>query len=345
MLVASANALNRKQAKIRIMKRYNNLYEQICTRENLFQAYWKARSGKTKTFGVQLFEKDLEGNLEALYQELLSGTYKTPDYSVFTIYEPKERLIYRLPFKDRVLHHAIMNVMEGIWVPLFITHTYSCVKGRGIHGALKAIHRDLGDKQGTVYCLKMDVKKFYPNIDHAILKTIIRKKIKDKKLLNLLDEIIDSAPGVPIGNYLSQFFANLYLSYFDHWLKEDRKVKYYYRYADDMVLLAPTKEELHGLRKDIGKYLNVNLRLDLKSNYQVFPVESRGIDFVGYVFRHNYILMRKSIKKSFCRKVARLNKRQIDIVEYKRQISPWVGWSKHCNSRNLIKKIIYDKVL
>lgn len=138
----------------------------------------------------------------------------------------------------------------------------------------------------------LDIRKFYPSIDHEVLKGIIRKKIKDQKLLQLLDEIIDSAEGVPIGNYLSQFFANLYLTYFDHWLKEDKQVKYYFRYADDIVILHKDKEYLRELFEEMKQYLDT-LKLTFKDNYQIFKVEDRGISFVGYVIRHDYTLVRK----------------------------------------------------
>lgn len=328
------------------MKRFGNLYDKVCDMDNLFLAYTKARKGKGKSYGVIRFEKELDSNLLSIQKELLEQTYQTSDYDVFAIHDPKEREIYRLPFRDRVAHHAIMNVLEGIWTPVFISHTYSCIKGKGIHGVLKHLKRDLKDKEDTTYCLKMDIRKFYPSIDHEVLKRMIRKRIKDGQLLALLDEIIDSAPGIPIGNYLSQFFANLYLSYFDHWLKEDMKVRYYYRYADDMVILSGSKDTLHLLLEIIDSHLKSNLHLELKGNWQIFPVDSRGIDFVGYVFFHDHILMRKSIKKNFCRKVSQLNKLQISAKEYKMCISPWIGWSKYCNSRNLIKKIIkHEEVL
>ena len=335
----------RSQQKSKAMKRYGNLYEHVCSEDNLILAYEKARKGKTHTYGVKLFEKDLEKNMRQLHNELITGTYRTSEYSVFTIYDPKEREIYRLPFRDRVVHHAIMNVMEPIWTSIFIRQTYSCIKGRGIHALLKAIKRDLNDVENTRYCLKMDVRKFYPSIDHEILKSIIRRKVKDIRLLNLLDGIIDSAPGVPIGNYLSQFFANLYLSYFDHWMKETKQVKYYYRYADDMVILSPDKAYLHRLLNEITAYLNNELNLQLKGNYQVFPVSSRGIDFVGYKFYHTHILMRKSIKKRLCRKAAKLNKKDIDAKSCRMQIAPWLGWAKHCNSKHLLKKVLNEKVL
>ena len=341
VLVGSPKAPQRKQG----MKRQNNLYNRICSRENILQAYHKARAGKSSSYGVKVFDSNLETNLEALYDDLDNDTYKTSEYSVFTIYEPKERIIFRLPFRDRIVQHAIMNILEPIWVPVFIHNTYSSIKGRGIHAVVRDLKRDLKDTENTEFCLKLDIRKFYPSIDHEILKTVIRKKIKDERLLLLLDGIIDSAPGVPIGNYLSQFFANLYLSYFDHWLKETLKVKYYYRYADDMVILGATKPELHKIRVEIDHYLKENLNLDVKDNYQVFPVDSRGIDFVGYVFYHSHVLMRKTIKKRLCRKVAKLNKRKnVTDKEYKIKIAPWIGWAKHCNSKHLLKTVLNEKI-
>ena len=331
--------------KSKAMKRVSNLYDSICTLENLYLAYNKAKHGKTNTYGVKLFEKELDSNILQIQKELIEGTYATSEYSVFTITDPKERIVYRLPFRDRIVHHAIMNICEIIWVSVFISNSYSCIKGRGIHGVLKHLKRDLKDIENTTYCLKMDIRKFYPSVDHSILKNIVRRKIKDIRLLALMDGIIDSAPGIPIGNYLSQFFANLYLSYFDHWLKESKQVRYYYRYADDLVILSSDKSYLHSLRQDIDDYLRRELNLQLKDNYQVFPVDVRGIDFVGYVFRHSHILMRKTIKQRFCRKAAKLNKRQLDNKQYKMLISPWIGWAKHCNSKHLLKTVLNEKVL
>jgi retron-type reverse transcriptase len=263
------------------MKRLGNLYDQICSIENLRLADEKARRRKLRSYGVQRHDKNRDENLLRLQEMLLTQTYKTSQYDVFTIYEPKERQIFRLPyFPDRITHHAIMNVLEPIWVSVFTNDTYSCIKNRGIHAAAKRVKYDLKtDPEGTIYCLKIDVRKFYPSIDHDILKQVIRRKIKDKRLLWLLDEIIDSADGVPIGNYLSQYFANLYLAYFDHWIKEVKQVRYFYRYADDIVILSSSKESLHALLREMRVYLRDNLKLKIKHNFQVFPVDSRGIDF------------------------------------------------------------------
>jgi len=315
------------------MKRIGNLYEQIYSLKNLQEADAKAQQGKSSRYGVILHNENCEGNLLVLQDLLASKRYRTSAYEIFTIYEPKERLVYRLPyFPDRITHHAIMNVLEPIFVKTFTTDTYSCIKMRGIHQLLRKITADTRhDVAGTRYCLKFDIKKFYPSIDHAVMKKLLRKKFKDKDLLWLLDEIIDSAPGLPIGNYLSQYLANFYLSYFDHWIKEQKAVKYFYRYADDIVVLDGDKARLHALLVEIKSYL-ADLKLEVKDNYQVFPVEARGIDFVGYVIYHTHVKIRKSIKKKFARKMAR-NANDKSKASY-------LGWLKHCNAKHLTKKIL-----
>jgi retron-type reverse transcriptase len=225
------------------MKRYNGLFEKIVSLDNIILAHSNARKGKTNRSDVKKVDNDVIGYCTKIQEMLVNETYRTSDYFLFKIYEPKERVIYRLPYyPDRIIHHAIMNILEPIWVGLMIPNTYSCIKNRGIHKVLQDVQRDLHrDPKGTKYCLKLDIKKFYPTIDHDILKQIIRRKIKDVRLLRLLDHIIDSADGVPIGNYLSQFFANLYLNYFDHYIQEQLGFKYYYRYADDIVILFDDK--------------------------------------------------------------------------------------------------------
>lgn len=346
------------------MKRLNNLFEKIISLDNLRLADERARRGKVRTYGVRLHDKNREANILALHEQLKNGTFKTSPYHVFTVHEPKERLIYRLPyFPDRILHHAIMNVIEPIWVSVFTKDTYSCIKNRGIHACAKNVRRALTEnKNGTQYCLKIDIRKFYPSIDHEVLKSIVRRKIKDARLLALLDEIIDSTDnpsenirnfvqvnekvvatngrGVPIGNYLSQYFANLMLAYFDHWLKEKKRVKYYFRYADDIVILSSDKNFLHNLLHKIRAYL-AELKLTVKKNYQVFPVDARGIDFLGYVFYHTHTRLRKSIKQRLCRRVVRLNKRKKPLPPkaYRQQICSWWGWCKYCNSINLLNKL------
>lgn len=319
------------------MKRLNNLYEQIYSINNLYLADALASKGKSKQYGVITHQRDIESNLFVLQNMLIDKTYKTSNYQIFKIYEPKEREVFRLPyFPDRIAHHAIMNVLEPIFVRVFTSDTYSCIKGKGIHAAAKNLKAALTDQKQTVFCLKLDIKKFYPSVDHKILKALLRRKFKDADLLWLLDEIIDSAPGLPIGNYLSQYFANFYLTYFDHWIKEQKQVKYYFRYADDLVILSSNKPYLHSLLADIKDYLLTNLKLEVKGNYQVFPVAARSIDFVGYRFYHTHTLLRKSIKKSFAKAIKK-NKPKESIASY-------LGWAKHCNSKNLINKLLNEKL-
>lgn len=224
-----------------------------------------------------------------------------------------------------------MNVLEPIFVGTFTADTYSCIKKRGIHALANKLKHDLQDTEGTRYCLKLDIKKFYPSVDHGMLKVLLRRKFKDADLLWLLDEIIDSAPGLPIGNYLSQYLANFYLSYFDHWIKEEKHVRYYYRYADDIVIIDNDKAKLHTLLDDIKIYLE-ELKLQVKGNHQVFPVEARGIDYVGYVFYHTHVRLRKQIKKNFARKIHR-NPKHAGTPSY-------LGWLKHCNAKHLTKKLL-----
>lgn len=319
------------------MKRINNLYDKICSLENLKLADQIAQKGKSKQYGVITHNKNREENISKLHTMLIAGEFKTSSYSTFKVFEPKERDVYRLPFfPDRIVHHAIMNVLEPHFVSVFTQDTYSCIKGKGIHAAVRKMKETLKDVPGTQYCLKMDIRKFYPSVDHEILKTLLRRKFKDRDLLILLDSIIDSADGLPIGNYLSQYFANFYLAYFDHWLKEVKRVKYYFRYADDLAILSDNKPELHALLSEIRIYLKRNLNLDVKGNYQIFPVESRGIDFLGYRFYHSHTMLRKSIKKSFARAVAKKAKRPT-IAAYK-------GWAKHGNCKHLLKKLLNEKV-
>lgn len=322
------------------MKRWGNLLEQIASPDNIEEADHKAQLGK-HNIGIELHRKNAEADNKKLIDELLNLTYQTSTYSTFLVYEPKERVIFRLPFyPDRIVHHAIMNVMEDKWVSTMIDGTYACIKERGIHKLASDLKRCLKtDRRGTTYCLKIDIKKFYPSINHEILKKVIRRKIKDKRLLVILDGIIESSDGVPIGNYLSQFFANLYLTYFDHWLKEVLKIKYYFRYCDDIAIFADNKEQLWDWFYKIKEYLEVNLKLDVKKNWQVFPVEKRGVDFVGYKFFHTHTLIRKSIKMRIHRLVNNYVAGKMTKDSFLHRMSSYYGWLKHCNSKNFLRKL------
>lgn len=319
------------------MKRVGNLYSNICSIDNLLLADKLASKGKSKQLGVLTHRKNCKANILKLQQMLTNKNFKTSPYKTFVIKEPKEREIFCLPyFPDRIAHHAIMNVLKPVFNKTFTADTYSSIEGKGTHSASYALRRALRDQDAATYCLKLDIRKFYPSIDHSILKNLLRRKFKDNDLLELLDEIIDSADGVPIGNYLSQYFANYYLSGFDHWLKECKRIKYYFRYKDDLVILSDNKDQLHSLLFDIKEYLRQKLNLTVKGNYQVFAVKDRGIDFVGYVHYHTHVLMRKSIKKAFARKIYNGAGHQT--------IAAYLGWAKHCNSNNLLNKLLHVQI-
>ena len=322
------------------MKRKGYLFEHICSVPNLLEAHFNASRMKRKRDEVVAFEKDLMPNIESIRNDLLNKTYHTSEYSIFIKYEPKRREIYKLPYRDRVVQWAIMQVIEPIWVKCFTADTYACVKGRGLHTLLRNLRRDLRrDPGGTRYCFKMDVRKFYPSITHSILKEVVRQKFKDPDLLWLLDDIIDSADGVPIGNYISQYFANMFLSELDHQIKEFLHVKYYYRYADDIVVLSDSKQYLRGVQVYINNYLNTERQLEMKRNFQIFPVEARGIDFIGYVTRHAYCLARKRNKKALCKIVAKLRKKGHTSQEIRLMVASRMGFMVHCNSINLLRSL------
>lgn len=314
------------------MKRTGNIYHKIYDMNNLILADKKARKGKRYQKGIMDFDKDVKNNLVKLHFLFRNREYKTSKYFNFQIKEDKIRDISRLPyFPDRIGQHAIANIIEPILTTTFTSDTYSAIKGRGLHKASYAVRSTLNKNKFLKYCLKLDIKKFYPSISNKILKQLIRKKIKDIDVLKLLDEIIDSSKGLPLGNYLSQTLANFYLTYFDHYLKQNCLVKHYFRYCDDLVILSDNKDFLHEILLKIREYLKLNLELEIKSNYQIFPIESRGIDFCGYVVRRNYVKLRKRIKKRCAKKIFK-NRNEKSMNSY-------AGWIKHCNGKHLKKKL------
>ncbi len=290
----------------------------------------RARRGKRHYGEVKMVDGNPTRYFKAIREMLVNKTYRNSPYEVMIKTDgPKAREIWKLPYyPDRIIHHSIVNVLEPIWMRGFIRDTYAALPGRGVHDGVKRIRKALEDVDGTRYCLKLDVRKFYQSIDHECLKRIIRRKIKDPDLLQLLDLIIESAPGVPIGNYTSQYFGNVYLSDFDHWCKEVLQAKHYFRYCDDLVFLSHSKEQLRDWYVRISDYLS-RLQLTIKSNWQIFPVDVRGIDFLGYRHFHRYTLVRKSIVKNFRRKVR--SKSQEAMAAYN-------GWFKWADTYNLRKK-------
>lgn len=334
------------------MKRLTGLYERVISLDNLRAADEEARRGKRYSYGVRLHDRRREANLKALHEALRRHDYHTSRYEVFTIREPKERQIYRLPYyPDRIVHHAIMRVVGPVWTSVLTHNTFSCIKGRGIEGCARHVQRiiDAHAEAPRLYCLKIDLRKFYPSVRHDVLKDIVRRKIKDKELLGLLDEIIDSAEGLPIGNYLSQYLANLLLAYFMHEANERERVPCA-EYADDIVFFATDKGRLHALLHEFVRPRMAALGLTVKSNYQVFPIadnrqdrHGRALDYVGYRFYRRQRLMRKRIKQRFARRLAALRKQGAGAAEMRRGAAPWLGWAKHSNSTHLLKTLFQDE--
>jgi hypothetical protein len=311
----------------------------------LKKAHKEAQKGKKHYTEIKEMKGYEQYYLKELQNRLVNKTYNTSEYTIKTINDKgKERTVYKLPyFPDRIAQWAIMLVIEPLLKNRMILDTYSAIPNRGIHFGLRRLHKGIENKESAKYCLKMDVEKYYPSIKHDILKSIYRKIFKDPELLWLLDEIIDSTEGdtgIPIGNFLSQWSGNLYLAYFDHWCKEELKCKNYYRYMDDIVILDNSKEKLHDLRLKIKKYLNKELKLKIKDNWQVFPTYVRGIDFLGYRSFGDYTLLRKSTAKDFKSKMRKLwNKNNLNSSDYC-SINSYRGWLKWGNCYNLTNKYL-----
>lgn len=323
------------------MKRIGNLYEKIYDIENLRLAHKQARRGKSFYTEVKLIDENEDEYLYRLQDMLIHKTYHASKYEVFEKKEGKKiRKIYKLPyFPDRICQWAIIQVIEPYLMRTLTDDTYSALPGRGVERARRKMVRALKtDPENTVWCLKIDISKYYPNVNIEKLKLKYRRLFKDNDLLWLLDEILDSNPdtGVPIGNYISQYSGNIYLSDFDHRVKEVYHIKHYFRYMDDMVFLSSSKEELQNLIKEITKYLADEYDLKVKDSWSLFRVEDRGIDFVGYVFRHDSIRLRKSIAHSIKKTSSKIRWRVNNDMELNRHLyfsfNSLKGWLKHSHS-------------
>lgn len=268
------------------MKRYGHLFEQVVAFDNLLLAARKARRGKQDRTSVAHFFFHLETELLALQDELRSGSYRMRPYRTFVIYEPKRRQICAADFRDRVVQHAVCNVLDPIFEAGLIHDTYACRRGKGTHAAVTRVQ---SFARRLPYVLTCDVRKYFESIDHAVLKALLRRKIKDKALLALLDHIIDHpipggvpGKGLPIGSLTSQYFANLYLGELDHLLKERLHLKGYVRYMDDFLVFADDKPWLHETLAVIRAFLRHTLLLDLKHEVVGVAPVTHGIVFLGF---------------------------------------------------------------
>jgi RNA-directed DNA polymerase len=324
------------------MKRHGNLFDKICDMENLKLAFNKAKKNKGKRDDVKEVEADLDNKLKELQEQLINGTYKTSPYKLKEIYEPKKRTIYVLPFyPDRIVHHAIMNVLEPIWDNLMYFHSYSCRDNKGQHKAGILCMKYVKQYK---YCLQCDIHKFYPSINHKILKRILRKKIKDTRLLQLLDEIIDSVGGstnVPIGNFLSQWFGNLYLNELDTRAKQIYHSPAYLRYCDDFLFFSNDKNELNYIRKTVEKWLGRELQLSLSKASLFYTAQ--GVDFLGYRYFPTKVLLRKRtakrVKKRMTTIIPEVESGILSINSAMSIVGSYFGWIKHAQTYNLRLRI------
>ena len=266
------------------------LIEAMADSGNIQKAYNKARKCKRYRKDVLIFTKDKEENLERVRNDILGLTYEPGEYRYFKVYEPKERQIMALPFYDRVIQHAINNVLEPIFNKRFIYHSYACRKDKGMHAASDTLQRWLYDwdkyhKDQPLYAIKADIHHYFQSITHEILKAEIRKVIKDKKALVLIDRIIDhngqmpDGIGIPVGNLTSQLFANIYLNKLDQYIKHTLGVNEFERYMDDFIILNPDKEKLRYWLAEIERFLRDELRLELNPKTKILAAKN-GIDFV-----------------------------------------------------------------
>lgn len=325
------------------MKRFGNLFSQITDLENILLAHQNARKGKAHYQEVQMVNSDPVKYALAIQEMLRSKTFTTSPYRVKTIHEPKVREIFKLPYyPDRIVQHAVMQVIQPIFDRVFIYDLYSSIPGKGLHAGSYRLRRFLRDVSGTQFCLKFDISKFYPSMNHDVLIRLIRQKIKCPDTLWLLEDVIRSTAGVPIGNYLSQYFGNIYLNEFDHWIKEQKGMKYYLRYCDDGVILHSDRQVLKDLLVEISaKFADLNLTLNPKTS--IFPVDRCGVDFLGYKHYRTHVLLRKSAARNLKRRIAGLEKDRshLDPLSIVSSVMSSLGWLKHCDSYHLSQKLIY----
>ena len=313
-------------------------------------------------------DKDPDKYLKQIQEMLINHTYHTSEYEIFYKKEGKKnRKIYKLPyFPDRICQWAILQVIEPCIINNLTADTYSAIPGRGIHKALFKLQDAMWNHtEDCRFCLKLDARHYYQSVNHELLKQKYARMFNDNDLLWLLNEIIDSTTtadiedltaiylleedidpetGIPIGNYLSQYSGNYYFSSFDHWIKEVKHVKYYFRYMDDIVIFGKTKEELIELKKDIDVYFKNELKLNIKDNWQVFPSYVRGVDFLGYRTFLNHTLLRKSTCLDMERKLTAIRKKveSGNMMNYSEWccINSYRGWLKHCDSFRLQQKYV-----
>lgn len=326
------------------MKRTGYIYDKICDIDNIRHAIYRSSLGKREQRRVKNVLDNIDHYAYSVQRLLREKKYKTTQPVVKTIHDganSKDRTIHKPRYyPDQIIQWALMLQLEPIIMKGMYAYSCGSVPGRGTSYGQKTVRRWMDDdKKHTKYCLKMDVKKFYPSVDGEILKGMFRRKIKDADCLWLIDTIIDSDEGLPIGYFTSQWFSNFFLEGLDHYIKQKLGAKYYIRYVDDLVIFGSNKKKLHKMRKAIDQYL-VGVRLQLKGNWQVFRTNIRAVDFLGFRFfrdkttlrKRNALRIKRRVNK--VRRKGRLNEKDAAAV-----LSYW-GWIKRSDSYYFYQKYV-----
>ena len=352
------------------MKTYKKLYADLCSLENLELAFRKARKRKSKKPYVIEFEKNLQQELKDLKYELESLTYKPRPLKRFIVRDPKTRTIHSSAFRDRVVYHALVNILEPIFEKTFIHDSYASRINKGTHNAITRFDkfkREVSNNGMLVkdafddnlikgYVLKADIKRYFETVDHEILLKIVKRKIRDEKVIWLINQILvnfDSevnGKGMPLGNLTSQFFANVYLNELDYFVKHKLKAKYYLRYVDDFVILHSNKEILQEFEEKICNYLK-NLKLELHPYKSKITKLRDGVTLLGYRIFYHYKLLRKSnlrkFNNNFKKKLDLCENGVITNEEFESSIQGWFGYAMWANTYKLRKnlvKVMNDKL-
>ncbi len=340
------------------MRVYHNIYAEISTIDNIFLAWEQFLKGKKHKADVLLFERFLEDNLFELYFSLKNKTYKHGDYKSFYVRDPKMRHISKACVRDRVVHHLTSQVLERIFEPSFYAHSYSCRKGRGTHRGVTAFARMMRiaskNNSSPLFVLRCDIKKFFATIDHKVLFEILGKKIKDEDFLWLLDNIISSfrseytvdptePKGMPIGNLTSQFFANIYMDPLDRFVKDELRIKYYIRYADDFIVLSESKAYLEELIPRLEEFLADKLKLSFHPNKIGIRDYYLGIDFLGYVVFPHFILPRTKTRRRIFRKLYKkiqlVKEGRVSPETLNQTLQSYLGYLSHADSHTLSQEL------
>ena len=332
-------------------KTIRNQYDTKLTYENLMKAHIESRKGKSLRKEIILFNLKQEEYIMWLYEQLKNRTYKHSGYTTFYVTEPKLRIIEKSIYMDRIVHRwYVDNFLKEYFVKSFINTSYACIENRGMHKACLDVQNTMKHCKRIwdhYYIIKMDVAKYFQNIDKEILYNILQRKIKDKKLLWLTEEILNSngkEKGLPIGNYTSQCFANIYLNEIDQYAKHNLKIKYYFCYMDDTVALVRTKKEAIQKLELIRNFLREKLKLELNSKTQIFK-NTQGVNFCGYKINEYRLKIRVKGKKKLKNKIKKLKyeirTNQINSKEAHKYLAGHFGYIDIANVKNLIEKLFY----